>query len=256
MDATRANRAGSRARRQAGRRGSGRSTFFHSRAPCAQRLCQLWHGGSQPRRLAEGRWHSRRARRARARDEKTSSTPRGPRVPLGGPHKDHRVPTALPNTLRRAFHQLAPGPPPPTRSGARSANWPRHQFHLDQESVHEQCLPSSHVRPLCLSPWCPLGGAPPSLVSPNARASAGGVPPDFPTTMGRAAASRGGEPLARSVRRGTSDGGATGARPREPRESSWASRVEEQQRRERGPLPTVNYAAYQVIAAGTVRPAC
>jgi len=78
----------------------GARRFSTSRAPCAQRQCQLWHGGRQRRCLAEGRWHSRCARRARARDEKTPSTPRGPRVLLGGPHMDHRVPTAPPTSGR------------------------------------------------------------------------------------------------------------------------------------------------------------
>ena len=211
-------------RRYAGRRGSGCSAFFHLARPCAQRLCQLWHGGGQQRCLAEVRWHSRCARRARARDEKTSSSPRGPRIPLG----DHTWTIAY----RRLATQhaparvppLAPAPHPPTRSGARSANWPRH--HLRQhaparvlptgpgttsiaESVHEQCL--LHPRaPAPLSPGCPSAERRRRWSHrTRARAQAACHRQPSPTPcFDRDAV--GGEPRARSARRGTSGGGATG----------------------------------------------
>ena len=78
----------------------------------------------------------------------------------------------------------------------------------------------------------PRRGAPPSLVSPNARASAGGVPPAFATMIGGAAATRGGEPLAQSARRGTSEGGATGrglASRRAGRRAAASQAVEQHQ---------------------------
>ena len=90
------------------RRGSGCSAFFHPARPCAQRQCQLWLAGSTRRRLAEVRWHSRCARRARARDEKTSSPPRGPRVLLEGTTHGPIAYQPASNWFQNHLHQHAP----------------------------------------------------------------------------------------------------------------------------------------------------
>ena len=156
--------------------------------------------------------------------------------PLGGTtHGSMAYQPVSPSTLRRAptnwprhhlsatgpgtTSPLAPEPPPPTRP-----NSPRGVHNLAPRapgygSIEGSCTSvpfTCHVRPSLLPTGAPRRGAPPPLVSPNARASAGGLPPAFATTFGLAAASRGGEPRARSARRWTSGGGATEARPRQP----------------------------------------
>ena len=125
----------------------------------------------------------------------------------------------------RDAHQLSPPPHAPARvapagSGTTSTNWPRNHLRqhapesarvrLDAESVHELCLASDTSTSL-----------PPPRELPGlerrrrwshrtrARAQAACHRQPSPTRRSTAAVV-GGKPRARSARRGTSDGGATG----------------------------------------------
>src|SRR5688500_16777039 len=107
----------------------GARRFFTERAPARTACASSGAAGRTLRRLAEVRWHSRCARRARALDEKTPSPPRRPRVPLGGTThgttacrlRDQHAPAHPTSTGSGtsyktptvAFHQLAPGRPVP-----------------------------------------------------------------------------------------------------------------------------------------------
>jgi hypothetical protein len=136
------------------------------------------------------------------------------------------------NSPRGVHNQLVPGRAQPTGPGTTSANWFQHHLRqLVQKPPTRsgarstlRCCRSMTASMSCASrqppapPRSPKGaprrGAPPSLVSPNARASAGGVPPAFPTIIAGAAATRGGEPLARSARRGPARAARRGAASR------------------------------------------
>ena len=133
----------------------------------------------------------------------TTNTPRS----VHNQHAPERAQPTRPgacttNSPRSVHNQLAPERAQPTRPGTCSAR-------IVDELVHEVCLPTSHLRPMSL-PKGPRPGAPPPLVSANARASAGGVPPSSqPDVATRPRLLRRRAACAERAER-TSGGGATG----------------------------------------------
>ena len=149
--------------------------------------------------------------------------------------------------------QRAPERAQPTGSGATSASRPgacccSRCRSLDRSRM--RCA-SHQPRAVLFSTPTARRGAPPPLVSPNARASAVGVPPDVDWPRGCVAASRGGATSARTRAEETSGGGATGrglTTQESPATSAWEFRPGEHCRH--------NYALIHAPVGGGVTLSC